>query len=316
MGDKYYREWQKRKKVKRSPVYRIGMIILGILILAVSFYIRSQDEDEDIIYSSSQNAQGFYYYSLVAENTYYAPLNGLEGDALKEAMHTLLNTNFEPTSYGDAREYLEDADRSLDDPTKVWNIYDGVLAPSEWDAVSWHREHVWPNSRLGLERVDNIDISIASDLHNLRAVTPSVNSRRGDRFFSDGSGEAQITDDGGFYPGDEHKGDVARIIFYMVVMYEELELRDDNLDDLDAYTPEGAIMGILTTLLEWHKEDPVSDFERARNQSIYEAQNNRNPFIDKPEYAHLIFEEKTIEELKPVATLSLWIEKWSDMIHE
>lgn len=316
MGDKYYREWQKRKKIKRSPVYRIGMIILGILILAVSFYIRSQDEDEDIIYSSSQNAQGFYYYSLVAENTYYAPLNGLEGDALKEAMHTLLNTNFEPTSYGDAREYLEDADRSLDDPTKVWNIYDGFLAPAVWDEISWHREHVWPNSRLGLERVDNIDISIASDLHNLRAVTPAVNSRRGDRFFSDGSGEAQITDDGGFYPGDEHKDDVARIIFYMVVMYEELELRDDNLDDLDAYTPEGAIMGILTTLLEWHKEDPVSDFERARNQSIYEAQNNRNPFIDKPEYAHLIFEEKTIEDLKPVATLSLWVEKWSDMIHE
>ncbi len=102
----------------------------------------------------------------------------------------------------------------------------------------------------------------------------------------------------------------------MVIMYEQLELRDDNLDDLDAYIPEGAVMGILTTLLEWHKEDPVSDFERARNQSIYEAQNNRNPFIDKPEYAHLIFEEKTIEDLKPVESLSMWIEKWSDLIHE
>lgn len=314
MGDKYYREWQKRKKVKRSPIYRFGMILFGVLIVAVSIYIQSQD-DEEITYSSAQNPQGFYYYSEVAENTYYASLNGLEGNALKEAMHTLLNTGFEPTSYGDAREYLEDADRSLDDSTKVWNIYDGTLAPAVWDAYSWHREHVWPNSRLGLERVDNSDKTIASDLHNLRAVTPAVNSQRGDRFFSDGSGEYHITEDGGFYPGDEHKGDVARIIFYMVVMYEELTLRDDDLEDLEAYTPDGAVMGILSVLLEWHKEDPVSDFERARNQIIYEAQHNRNPFIDKPEYAHLIFEDKTIDDLQPTTDLSMMIDFWSQLIY-
>jgi endonuclease I len=315
MGDKYYREWQKRKKVKRSPIYRFGIILFGVLIVAISIYIQSQEEKEEITYSSAQNGLGFYYYSEVQDNTYYASLNGLEGEALKEAMHILLNQNFEPTSYGDAREFLANADRSIDDPTKVWNIYDGALAPYEWDAVSWHREHVWPNSRLGLERVDNTDKTIASDLHNLRAVTPAVNSQRGDRFFSDGSGEHQITDDGGFYPGDEHKGDVARIIFYMFIMYEELELRDDNLEDLEAYTPEGAVMGILSVLLEWHKEDPVSDFERARNQVIYEYQNNRNPFIDKPEYAHLIFEDKTIDDLKPVASLSNWLDAWTNWIY-
>ncbi|MBN2268954.1 MAG: endonuclease [Acholeplasmataceae bacterium] len=315
MGDKYYKQWQKRKKIKRSPVYRFGMILFGILIVAVSIYIQSENQQEEITYSSSQNNQGFYFYSEVAENTYYASLNGLIGEELKQEMHTLLNTNFTPTSYGDAREYLADADRSLEDPTKVWNVYDGVLAPAVWDEESWHREHVWPNSRLGLERVDNSDKSIASDLHNLRAVTPSVNSSRGDRFYSDGSGEAHITDDGGFYPGDEHKGDVARIIFYMFIMYEELDLRDDNLDDLEAYTPEGAVMGILTTLLEWHKEDPVSDFERARNQSIYEIQNNRNPFIDKPEYVHLIFENQTIEDLKPPTSMSSWIDRRSQTIY-
>lgn len=315
MGDKYYKQWKSRKKIKRSPVYRFGMIVLGVLILAVSFYLRSQDDD--ITYSSSQNNQGFYFYSEVPENTYYTSLNGLEGETLKQAMHVLLNTDFTPTSYGDARVHLENADRSLTDPTKVWNIYDGLLVPSTWDSDNnyWHREHVWPNSRLGVERVDNSDKSIASDLHNLRAVTPSVNSSRGDRFYSEGSGEAKITDDGGFYPGDEHKGDVARIIFYMYIMYEELELRDDNLDGLDTYTVEGAVMGILTTLLKWHKEDPVSDFERARNQIIYEVQHNRNPFIDKPEYAHLIFEDKTINELLPEPTLTAWIDERRSWIY-
>ncbi len=61
--------------------------------------------------------------------------------------------------------------------------------------------------------------------------------------------------------------------------------------------PEGARMGQLTLLLKWHKEDPVDDFERNRNEVIYEAQGNRNPFIDKPEYVHLIWEGKTIEDL-------------------
>ncbi len=69
------------------------------------------------------------------------------------------------------------------------------------------------------------------------------------------------------------------------------------LDESNHYTPEGARMGQLSLLLQWHKEDPVDAFEVARNQSIYEAQNNRNPFVDKPEFVHLIWEEMTIDSL-------------------
>jgi hypothetical protein len=83
-----------------------------------------------------------------------------------------------------------------------------------------------------------------------------------------------------------------------VIMYDFLTLTDDNLEDeSNHYTMAGATMGKLFLLLEWHKEDPVDDFERQRNQVIFEAQGNRNPFIDKPEYVHLIWENKTIEEL-------------------
>lgn len=296
MGDKYYKQYLKRKKIKRSPIYRVGLIIFGILLVIFGF-LSQRPFDDGKQYSSAQNDQGFYFYTTVEEGSYYASLNGLEGDALFQQMRILLHTNFSPTSYAEAKEFLAQSDLSLTDPTKVYNIYDGVLVNATWDSTSWHREHVWPNSRLGVDRVVESERSIASDLHNLRAITPAVNSRRGDRFFSDGKGEAQITEDGGFYPGDDHRGDVARILFYMFVMYEGLTLRDEDLDELDTYEPEGAVMGILSVLLKWHKEDPVSDFERARNQVIYEKQNNRNPFIDKPEYAHLIFENMTILDL-------------------
>jgi hypothetical protein len=49
-------------------------------------------------------------------------------------------------------------------------------------------------------------------------------------------------------------------------------------------------MGILQTLIQWHRDDPVDDRERNRNDIIYPYQGNRNPFIDHPEFVDYIFE--------------------------
>lgn len=96
-------------------------------------------------------------------------------------------------------------------------------------------------------------------------------------------------------------------------MYDELTLTNDvsklTNDPTTNYTLEGAFAGLLDLLIVWHKEDPVDEFEIQRNEFIYRGialdpngkeikpQGNRNPFIDKPEYVHLIWEGKTIEEL-------------------
>jgi len=46
----------------------------------------------------------------------------------------------------------------------------------------------------------------------------------------------------------------------------------------------------LNTLIQWHNEDSVDNWERNRNDIIYyNFQNNRNPFIDHPEYVGLIW---------------------------
>ncbi|BCR36391.1 endonuclease I family protein [Mariniplasma anaerobium] len=290
----------KRRSVAKKQ--KSFLYIILVIIIAIGYYAYGLiDTAENANYSVDQNSDGYYYYTYVSNQDYYDGTNDLIGNNLKNELHDIINQDLERASYAEAKDFLAISDLSLTDSSKIYNVYDSTLVPTIWDeGVSWNREHVWPNSRLGLDRVNESNRTIASDLHNLRACTPGVNSSRSDRFYSAGSGEYTTTDDGGFYPGDDHKGDVARIILYMAVMYDQLILTDDLdalLDESDHYTPAGARMGQLNLLLKWHKQDPVDAFEQQRNQAIYEAQGNRNPFIDKPEFVHLIWENKTIGDL-------------------
>jgi endonuclease I len=309
------------KRKSKSKKEKNLLYIIVIIILAIGYYAYGLiDTAQDANYSVDQDANGYYFYTYVSSQDYYDGTNDLIGTTLRNELHEIINQNLERTSYAEAKEFLAISDLSLTDTSKVYNVYDSELVPATWDSTSWHREHIWPNSRLGLERVTESNRTIASDLHNLRAITPRVNSSRSDRFYSDGSGEYTTTDDGGFYPGDDHKGDVARIILYMAVMYDQLTLTDDLdalLDESDHYTPAGARMGQLNLLLKWHKQDPVDAFEQQRNQAIYEAQGNRNPFIDKPEFVHLIWENKTIGDLiNPDETVSFQSAPIMQMIKE
>ncbi|TNF08148.1 MAG: hypothetical protein EP317_03635 [Bacillota bacterium] len=293
---------RKIKKVKQTQIYKTLAIFAVFIISFVIYYVTSDQEPYRPEYSADQNEQGFYYYSLVESADYYYQANNLIGSGLKNELHDIINDGVTLKTYNEASHILEDTDQSLSDITKIWTIYDGSIINAIWDeGDSWNKEHVWPNSRLGVDRVASYQRNIASDLHNLRAAIPSINSSRSDRFYADGEGTYGITLDGGFYPGDEHKGDVARILFYMAVMYQDtLVLTNDInllLDETDHYTVEGARMGMLSLLLQWHKEDPVDQFEKNRNNMIFNYQGNRNPFIDKPEYVHLIWENKTIGDL-------------------
>jgi endonuclease I len=292
----------KRKKVSmnRTSFYRVLAFIIFFILAAIYIYDVFSKVPNQPTYSANQNEEGFYYYTYVDPNDYYYSANDLVKEQLKSTLYTILNDTMDAKAYGLAKVVLAEADLSIEQPNFVRNIYDGKLVSATWDAYSWNREHVWPNSRLGIPRVSDSSINQGSDLHNLRAITPSVNSSKGDRYFKAGEGDAKTVTGGGYYPGDDDRGDVARILFYMATMYDFLILTDDDdlLSDTSGhYNLEGARMGKLSLLLLWHKEDPVDEFERRRNQVIYEAQGNRNPFIDKPEYVHLIWEDKTISEL-------------------
>lgn len=145
----------------------------------------------------------------------------------------------------------------------------------EWTGL-WTREHIWPQSLLG-EKAGGINI--ASDLHNLKPAASSTNSSRGNKWF------ANTTTTVSYAPRDAVKGDIARILFYMVVMYDYL-----TLIETDSVEPVVHEMGDLSTITSWLTLDTVDDFERNRNETIFGIQYNRNPFIDYPYFYQMIYE--------------------------
>lgn len=215
---------------------------------------------------------------------YYKEAKGLKGSHLFVKLNQIISRNTNPITYNDIKQILVNADVKVGKPSVLHGIYNNEELPAYWDGgKSWNREHVWPNSRLGIPRVQPNEVNQGSDPHNLRACNPDVNSERSNNYYVDGSGaHGYVLSGKTYYPGDSHKGDVARILMYMAVRYKDI-LDLVKKPSGPNYHPMGAFMGDLSLFYKWHIEDPVDEFEKNRNNVIYRYQNNRNPFIDKPE---------------------------------
>ena len=156
----------------------------------------------------------------------------------------------------------------------------------------WNREHVFAKSHADPSLVTNYP-GPGTDVHNLRAVDSKKNRERWYRMFIDDFGDdSRIIEDpnedsvGYFYPGDEWKGDVARIIMYMYLRYPSQCEAINSATGSANYSPNGDMPDVF---LEWNEEDPVSALELTRNDVISSYQGNRNPFIDNPYLATMIW---------------------------
>lgn len=197
---------------------------------------------------------------------YYSKAEGKRGNELKLALREIIKVVKKEETYDDLRRDLAKTDASSDGEGQIVLFYTGNTVPAEWDyGKTWNREHVWPKSLGWFNKT-----GAGADLHHIRPCDPTENSRRGNTRFG--------ASDGFYEPQDNMKGDVARIVFYLLTRYDEA----DRYSAKDVAESE-------EMLLEWNKVDPVDEFEKRRNEAIYEIQGNRNPFIDHPEFADMIW---------------------------
>ena len=234
---------------------------------------------------------------------YYDSAIGRTGAELKSALqiiirnHTVIPYTSTATDTWDALKVLDE------DPLNFSNvvlIYSGFSVPKSeqynGDTGTWDREHLWPQS-FGIVAL-NSNSRAKSDLFNLRPIDTNVNSSRGNKYYDYSTppvstypeAPGSTYDPDSWEPRDADKGPIARALFYMAVRYDGSDNDVPDLELSDSPNPNLYRFGKLTTMLIWHRQFSVAAPERQRNQLIYsDYQHNRNPFIDHPDYAEMVF---------------------------
>lgn len=208
-------------------------------------------------------------------DSYYKEVNfNLIGQELKnELAITTIAKHTRFLEYYQRHEFLYRADEDPENSSNVILIYSGesrnkrefYSASNKHQPQTFNTEHIYPRSF--------IDNTAEADLHNLRTADTKINANRRNYPFTSGNGNYKLISNNAWYPGDEWIGDVARMILYLNLRYNE---------DFES-------VGNLALFMEWNAKDPVSRIEIQRNEIIFEAQGNRNPFIDNPYLASLIW---------------------------
>ena len=264
---------------------------------------------------------------LFSQQAYYNDVNlNLTGLTLKEALAVkIINTHTRTLFYDQIWNASKATDVNPNNPSEVVLIYgwengtDADITNNRARNINsyggtvgnWNREHVFSRS-LGIP--DLGEAGPGSDAHHLRPADVQRNSSRGNRKFSDANGNSGATSEiykdpidgtnsAGWYPGDEWKGDVARMMMYMYLRYGNRCLPSNVGLGNNTNTPDD----MIDLFLKWNAEDPVSDFERQRNTyhentNNPEAQGNRNPFIDNPRLATRIWGGPETEDLWGIYT--------------
>lgn len=215
--------------------------------------------------------------------------------------------------------------RDVTNETTAWDDHQ----QTQWGI---NREHVWPKaegfetSGAGGARGDPMHLmagnGYANNIHSNNYYgyvnTSSTYTNCGSKYSNlSGNLSGKSKTLGGsttvFEPQDCDKGDIARAVFYMVARYNYLSGSDS--DGIDSNNPNLALtqslsdwassgyssttsttgkMGIMTDLLNWNRIDPPDAWEIHRNNLLYKNYtNNRNPFVDYPEWAEYIWGKAT-----------------------
>jgi len=257
--------------------------------------------------------------------TYYSDINFNQSAAsIKTALSTKITTTHTKTlNYSQAEEALKIVDIDPDDATKtnvllLYGFSNNICPSSTADdndhrrrnknsdgggaSCQWNREHTYAKS---LGTPDLGTSGPGADAHHLRASDVQRNGDRGSEKFTAGTGTSHDVTSATWYPGDEWKGDVARMVMYMYLRYGNRCLPKN----VGIGTATANDSNMIDLFLKWNAEDPISAVEDQRNTYLGDASNaygqgNRNPFIDNPYLATVIWGGQPAENRWPEVFLA------------
>ena len=243
--------------------------------------------------------------SIFAQQPYYDDVDlSLTGDALYFELQGKISTHNTGFTYGDNRDTIKTTDDEdfndtdgNDTSDTLWLIYghtddancttDRTRDEDDFGGLTceYNREHTFARGLASpdMGTASNGSTGIIADPHNVRPSDQQMNNNKGNLLFTGGTGNSGNVG-GLWYPGDEWKGDVARIIMYMYTRYGT-----QCLPELIGTGPKQGTTEMLQLLLQWNIEDDVSPFEMQRNDYLETVYLSRNPFIDNPAFATIIW---------------------------
>ena len=255
--------------------------------------------------AESYYAGAFSFQNLCSTPGKYTALSdSAMNSSLFGALHELMSSTLTTTySYQSLPQYWYSSDTNGGKGTLMF--YSDVFRPR---GSSLTREHVWPKSHGTF-----YESGAGSDLHHLRPEDYDINTTRSNFTFGNVrreplpcrtaslEGRDVLWYDADYFEqgckglvevADDVKGDVARILLYVYVTYEQPNLctRTAPSGDGNEYSDGRKVIESLETLLDWCRSDPVDTWEMRRNDIVQELQGNRNVFIDYPEFAWLLFD--------------------------
>lgn len=232
---------------------------------------------------------------------YYDDAAGLSGNDLRLALHGIIDDHNQRT-YEQVWTAFETTDIMANG--KIWDMYTGIEFTFSDDQQTigsdpdscYNREHSWPKSWA------NEAYPMYTDLYHLYPTQQQSNTERSNLPYGEVDATVTYTSPNGtkkgnarsglgyvgtvFEPIDEYKGDLARTYFYISTRYYTEDVAWDSYGMTDLCELKDWAVSML---LNWHHNDPVSQKELDRIEAIYAIQENRNPFIDHPEYVDSIW---------------------------
>ena len=239
-----------------------------------------------------------------AQKEYYTSVDGVKGGAtLKTALYELIKEH-KRISYGKGEDKTWGAFYTTDAAVengqrRVLDMYSNEKRyfGSKGSAVSgMNIEHSVAKSWWG-----GTENNAYCDIHHLNPSDATANTKKSNYPLGELTsiswnngvafvGKANIdgSSENAYEPCDEYKGDFARVFMYMFTCYQDLTWKYTWMNYEKSTYPTLKPWAV-EMLLKWHKQDPVSEKEVNRNNAVYAVQDNRNPFIDYPQFADYVW---------------------------